>query len=458
MPLQRHSDVPWEEVALALARIHELEADDRPAALAQLDPAVRLSVEWLLLALDRSPDFLEHGHRLLTEPGPLVGRQFGKYRVIRELGSGGFGTVFLGERDDEQFRKQVAIRVIPSLFLSADELRLLEFERQALASLEHPHIARLIDAGATSSEYYLVMEYVDGQLLLDTTRAASEAEKLRLFQQVCAAVSCSHAHLIVHRDIKPANVMVTGGGQAKLLDFGIARALPREGDDRTLTQAPTFTLDYASPEQVLGRRATTASDVYALGVMLYELLSGTRPRTFRGRSWDAVVAAMTEDCDCSALTGDRRAICEKATRADPSARYASVAALSADIDNYVSGLPVIARAADGAIAPGSSSTGASGRCSRLASGASPSQSPSSPSSPNRGWRRGASSRSAASREPCWWRAGKAARPQRQRRLPPGNDRGGSPVPGQRLQRGARRYGADAGAWAGVSPARTPSAG
>jgi len=209
-----------------------------------------------------------------------IGRRVGPYRVVREIGRGGMGFVFEAVRDDLEYEKTVALKVAP-WYRDTPELReRFRLERQILASLEHPNIARLIDGGSADGVPYFVMEYVHGQAITDyvTTHRLDLTERLRLFGRVCDAVHAAHENLIVHRDLKPTNVLVDESGAPKLLDFGIAKLIAASADT-SMTQAAgsaPWTPDYASPEQVRGRPVTVRTDVYSLGLLLYELLTGTR--------------------------------------------------------------------------------------------------------------------------------------------------------------------------------------
>ncbi|HEY1315541.1 MAG TPA: serine/threonine-protein kinase, partial [Steroidobacteraceae bacterium] len=231
----------------------------------------------------------------------MEGDRIGPYRVLRTLGVGGMGEVFLAERADAEFEQQVAIKVVYGGTRGVRSR--LKIERQILAQLDHPNIAHLLDGGSLpDGTAYIVMEYVDGipiDAYCDSNRLDIEA-RLRLFQTVCAAVHCAHQNLIVHRDLKPSNILVTAGGAPKLLDFGIAKLLDeRQAGHHTLavTHADIriMTPDHASPEQVRGQAITTSSDVYVLGVLLYKLLAGTSP---------FVIPSMR-------LSDIERAICEK---------------------------------------------------------------------------------------------------------------------------------------------------
>src|SRR5262245_27062889 len=217
----------------------------------------------------------------------LTGSRVGPYHVTRLIGSGGMGDVYEAERDDEQFRRQVAIKIIKrgmdTDFVRDRFLR----ERQILASLDHPHIARLFDGGATAEGLpYFVMEFVDGEPITAYCRRhrLSINEKLKLFRQVCSAVQHAHQRLVVHRDLKPSNILITEDGEPKLLDFGIAKLLSPDGGQnqtRTETALRLMTPEYASPEQARGQAVATTTDVYSLGVVLYELLTERRPHEFK---------------------------------------------------------------------------------------------------------------------------------------------------------------------------------
>src|SRR3981189_1978311 len=215
----------------------------------------------------------------------MMGERIGPYRVLRTLGAGGMGEVYLAERADAQFEQQVAIKVVHGGALAVSMHSRLKLERQILAQLDHPNIAHLLDGGALpDGSAYIVMEYVDGvaiDVFCDSSRLDINA-RLKLFQTVCAAVHYAHQNLIVHRDLKPSNILVTAAGAPKLLDFGIAKLLDdRQDMHHTLADSQAdirvMAPDHASPEQVRGQTITTSSDVYVLGVLLYKLLCGTGP-------------------------------------------------------------------------------------------------------------------------------------------------------------------------------------
>ncbi|MDY7093298.1 MAG: serine/threonine-protein kinase, partial [Acidobacteriota bacterium] len=265
------------------------------------DPALVEEVESLLCSHEEAGTFIDRpavegveGLEALTtdSPGmPPPGTLVGRYRLERLLGSGGMGSVFLAVRADDEYRQQVAVKLLRSDLMTPELAHRFRSERQILADLDHPNIARLLDGGTTDDgRPYLVMEHVEGEPLdlYCDRRRLSTAERLRLFQKICAAVHFAHQSLVVHRDLKPGNILVTEAGEPKLLDFGIAKLLDSGGDAPTLGATGTglapMTPEYASPEQVRGESITTASDVYSLGVLLYDLLTGHRPYYWHRRS------------------------------------------------------------------------------------------------------------------------------------------------------------------------------
>jgi serine/threonine protein kinase/tetratricopeptide (TPR) repeat protein len=357
------------------------------------DEALRHEVDELLRANESASRFLDaQALDSLSPPRARemvssVGRRFGAYRVVGEIGRGGMGAVFLAERADGQFEQRVAIKLIKRGMDTAQVLERFRVERQILASLDHPNIARLLDGGTTDDGLpYFVMEYIEGQPVDEyvNARHLTIRQRLELFLQICHAVSYAHQHLIVHRDIKPQNVLVTKGGVPKLLDFGIAKVLQDAGEQAPATIAgyQLLTPDYASPEQVEGHPTTTLSDVYSLGVVLYELLTGLSP--YRPRTWnvsdvcesvrsdhverpstavgrrdderttagqrvmaaDVARAAGTGSIDRlrGQLRGDLDAIVLTALRKEPERRYPSVEQFASDIQRHLAGLPVRARA------------------------------------------------------------------------------------------------------------------
>src|SRR4051812_19381385 len=214
-----------------------------------------------------------------------IGQRLGDYELLREIGRGGMGTIYLARRADQEFEKEVAIKILKRGTDTEEVLRRFRSERQILAQLEHPNIARLIDAGTSPDGLpYFVMEYVDGIPITDFCDAAKLdlRERIELFAGVCAALHFAHQNLVVHRDLKPGNILITAEGEPKLLDFGIAKLLSPGGDfvQTTIHNQQRFTPAYASPEQIRGEAVTTASDVYSLGALLYHLLAGDPPHRF----------------------------------------------------------------------------------------------------------------------------------------------------------------------------------
>lgn len=284
----------------------------------------------------------------------LPGGHVGEYRLERLLGSGGMGSVYLAVRDDGEFDQQVAIKFSHSITASDWTAERFRYERRILAQLEHPHIARLLGGGATlHGAPYLVMEYVDGEPLTQwcAVRQTPTRERLEVFLDVCDAVAHAHRHLVVHRDLKPGNILVTADGAAKLLDFGISKLLdPARGDENAST-VRLLTPAYASPEQLQSRPLTTATDVYSLGAILYELLSGRTP--FAGATPLELERAIceTDPPPPSAVPGsqcprgDLDNIVWKALQKDPARRYSSVEQLATDLRLYLAGRPITARPA-----------------------------------------------------------------------------------------------------------------
>jgi serine/threonine-protein kinase len=321
------------------------------------DAALRTELEALLAADAQAHDPLAasiaQGTAEHFDSGlPWLGRRIGNYRILRELGRGGMGSVFLAERADAEYESRVAIKLIRGFPTSA-ALERLRRERQLLAGLVHPHIARLLDGGTTDEgQPFLVMEYVDGLPLaqwLDAQKPPLE-QRLRLFHQLCEAVHHAHQNLIVHSDLKPANVMVRGDGTPALLDFGIARLSAPDASGERATELRAFTPEYASPEQLGGAAVTTASDVYALGLILYELLCGKVYKSAgNAESWRqarpgrvARRAANWLRADATRIDGDLEHVVRRALDEDPARRYASAAALAEDISRYFDGRPLAA--------------------------------------------------------------------------------------------------------------------
>jgi len=291
-PARRTHDLAGEIFVEALER----PAGERATYLDHVcrgEPELRREVESLLDSHAESPDFLEapvlQALRFARPSGrALEGSRVGPYRVVSEIGRGGMGVVYLAVRADDAFEKKVAIKLVKKGMDTDEIVRRFGRERRILAALDHPHIARMLDAGSTDDGLpYFVMEYVEGQSILEycETHRLTVPERLKLFRSVCSAVAFAHQNLIVHRDLKPGNILVDSGGVVRLLDFGIAK-LVADGDDATKTGTGLrpMTPQYSSPEQVRGEPINTASDVYSLGVLLYELVTGRSPYGPAGRS------------------------------------------------------------------------------------------------------------------------------------------------------------------------------
>ncbi len=299
---------------------------------------------------------------------PESGDRYGPWRIVREIGRGGMGAVFLAERDDGQFEQQVALKLVPLLTGGEVAQHRFRAERQILARLDHPNIARLIDGGITArGQPWFAMEYVPGEPLDDycDRRTLSIEARLALFLAVCDAVQSAHQRLVIHRDLKPSNILVTGEGQVKLLDFGIAKLVEPGDTAATQTGLRALTPEYAAPEQWRGDVVTTATDTWALGVILHELLTGTRPHDLRARpevEWPSIVmrepvrALASRVQDASAvlrgtsatklrwrLREDLETITLAALRPEPDRRYRTVDQLATDIRRHLEGLPISAR-------------------------------------------------------------------------------------------------------------------
>ncbi len=366
-------------------RAAELSGEERRAFLDEEcggQPELRAELESLLSADEDALDFLEDpvavsripGLDLSAEPErELAGLELGPWRLCEEIGAGGMGKVYRAERSDSQFDKDVAIKLLRPGLDTDELLPRFRSERQVLAQLEHPNIARLLDGGVTESgQPYIVMEYVEGAPIHRhaETRHLSIDQRLDLFLDVCSAVSYAHQKLIVHRDLKPGNILVDEAGRVKLLDFGIAKVIEHQDPDELSTQTglAMMTPTYASPEQIRGEPVSTATDVYSLGVVLYELLTGERPYKIDGCSPAEVERILLEreptrpslavqDVSSSKsprlpgdrgdwsrrLSGDLDNIVSMALRKEPERRYPTVEHLAADIRRHLDGYPVEAR-------------------------------------------------------------------------------------------------------------------
>jgi tetratricopeptide (TPR) repeat protein len=369
-PGQQPSRTRWDRLDEIFVAVADLPTAERAAALDRLcgsDAALRVEAESLLSYDTDSTKALGgvigQAAASFAADQPAVGSRFGPYHVIRVLGIGGMGAVFLAARADDQFHKQVAIKLIKRGMDGAAVVARFRNERQILAGLDHPYIARLLDGGTTADGLpFFVMEYVQGQPVdryCETTGLSVE-QVCRLFRKLCEAVAYAHRNLVVHRDLKPGNVLITADGTPKLLDFGIAKILtsgpdaPSPEHAAVTAETRVMTPEYASPEQVRGSSVTTATDVYALGVMLYRLLSGQMPYRLEGLSLAETEAAI---CDREPprpsaaapaklrrrLEGDLDNIVLKAIHKERERRYPSVEAFSEDLVRHLDGLPVTAR-------------------------------------------------------------------------------------------------------------------
>jgi len=346
------TDPAWEAVKDIVAEAMDLEPRARSAFLDKEclgKPDLRREVE-SLLQFDAPGSAFSNIDRVPERLGP--------YRVVREIGRGGMGTVYLGERDDGQFEQRVAIKVIKRGMDTDAVLRRFYAERQILARLQHPNITRLLDGGTFDGRPYFVMEYLEGEPLLDYCRGAALGidRRIVLFLAVCDAVDHAHRNLVLHRDIKTGNILVDSSGTPKLMDFGIAKLLG-EGDaaEQTATAFRPMTPQNASPEQLRGEPLTTASDVYALGVLLFELLAGCPPYRVSANSPSELARIVCEEPvpkpsslaqpdTAKFLRGDLDNIVLKALEKDADRRYRWCAELAADLRRYREGLPVLAKA------------------------------------------------------------------------------------------------------------------
>ncbi|MEZ6037366.1 MAG: tetratricopeptide repeat protein [Planctomycetota bacterium] len=377
-----------------LRPLPSVERERRLEALAVLEPGITTALRALFAQHDDDPDVLAAPERAFAhdelaaaladvdpaaaagpdgDDAPLPAR-VGPYRVLRRLGHGGMGVVYLGEHDDPDLRRRVAIKVLRSSAQAPETHRRFRRERRILGALQHPNIATLFDGGATDDgQAYVAMEFVDGTDLLThcDQRRLSVEQRLRLFEKVCRAVAHAHRALVVHRDLKPGNILVTQDGEPKLLDFGIAKLVDEADDDDsapvTRTGEMMLTPDYASPEQVRGEAVTTATDVYALGLVLYELLTGVRAQRRDTATVPSLYEAICERMPAPPsaavlkspprdgsrpesgtrlmrrLAGDLDTIVAQAIKKEPARRYHSAEALAADVDRHLRGLPVTAR-------------------------------------------------------------------------------------------------------------------
>jgi serine/threonine protein kinase/tetratricopeptide (TPR) repeat protein len=369
----------WQHLERLFEAVVQLSPEERGAFLRREcdDPELIAEVERLIAHDSSSQDLIAGAvdevitdtalaERIGSDPGRFQGENsgglapgdlIGPYRVVDSLGEGGMGVVYLGERADATYEQRVAIKVVREALPGTVEK--FQTERQILADLVHPNIARLLDGGSTPGGLpYLVMEFVDGDPI-DTYADGHHLdlqERLRLFLSVCEAVRFAHRNLVVHRDLKPSNILVSAGGQPRLLDFGIARLLGPEGlqGDMTFSVGRFFTPEFASPEQVRGERVTTAADVYSLGVLLYLLITGERPYQVDTASLIGIERVVCEEIPTApstklsgearrAVAGDLDWITLKALEKDPERRYGSALELKEDLERHLNHVPVQAR-------------------------------------------------------------------------------------------------------------------
>ena len=329
----------WAELSEIFGELVEASEEERRRRLAEpaLAPETVRALERMLAAHAAERPLAIEG-RLAPEPDPAPER-IGPYRLLHLLGEGGMGEVWLAERDEPGFRRPVALKRIRRGLESAELRRRFGIEREALARLSHRGIAQLYDGGIDSAGIpYLALEYVEGRPLVEAAEALrlGTDERLALFEEVCAAVHYAHVHLVVHRDLKPSNILLTAEREVRLLDFGIAKLLDPGAAELGATRTALLlaTPEYASPEQLAGEPVTTATDVYALGLLLHELLTGKRPARDK-------TGALTESR--RALRGDLDTIVATALRREPERRYASAERLADDVALYRAGRPIRAR-------------------------------------------------------------------------------------------------------------------
>lgn len=347
----------WNELWSHFHRIVTLDQDERKLALAAVPPEQVEELNTLLAGHDQDDSLLDRPVLLINEI--RKGLRIGPWRLISLLGAGGMGQVWLAERADGAYQREVAIKLLTLGLPNANLSHRFAREREILARLDHPNIARLIDGGTLDNgRPYLVMERVAGEELIQfaQTRSLSVRQRIELMSKICAAVDHAHRRLIIHRDLKPANILVTEAGEPKLLDFGIARLVdPESGGQRTVAAERRLTLEYASPEQMLGDPVDTRSDTFSLGVILFELLAGQRPWSIEGcnatqahrRLTEGTLSRPSRVADTPALRrrlkGDLDWIVLRALELDPERRYADARQLGEDLQSYLDGFPVQAR-------------------------------------------------------------------------------------------------------------------
>lgn len=332
----------WLLVKELFENLRSLSPELRRRSLAEIqDQELQHELQELLQSFDDSQEFLEQPAVLNAQftsiSSPVCGERLGNYALVQQVGEGGMGTVYEAHRADGEFEQRVAIKVVKQSFVNSQQIERFRAERRILAKLDHPNIGRLIDGGTTAGGLpFLVMEFVAGTRIdaYCEEHSLDVPARLELFREVCEAVEYAHAQGIVHRDLKPANVLVSAAGKPKLLDFGIAK-ITESGDSptATATQFRLATPQYASPEQLRGEPTTPASDIYSLGVILYELLTGQSPGA--GDEDEAHRPSKITGIRSWRRSLDRIAI--KALRQNPEARYVNVRDLISDIDLFFEG-------------------------------------------------------------------------------------------------------------------------
>jgi serine/threonine protein kinase len=354
---------PWLRIREILERALELAPEQRLAFVADAcagDAGLQSEVEQYLRYQDEAEPELSLHECVAGDSQPADElsdpERIGVYRILRRIGEGGMGIVYLAEREDGEYRQQVALKALKSGSRLSRMSLLFRRERQILAQLQHPNIARLMDGGTIGEQIYYVMEYIDGSPVTAycTANHLSIRQRLKIFCEICDAVSYAHRKLVIHRDLKPENILVTTEGVPKLLDFGLAKLFHESAQvefDSSVTIGPMLTPAYASPEQVRGEHLSTATDVYSLGVLLYELLSGRNPQAYESHSPIEVCRTILEvqppppsraeqGTRNRHLTDDLDNISLMALRKEPDRRYASVDDLRADIERLLAGFPV----------------------------------------------------------------------------------------------------------------------
>lgn len=362
------NDTDWQKIKDIFAEALEQPANERLEFLRSRcgsDKTLLDEVSSLLAASSESDNLIENNAidlaaKVGAAESNYIQQHFGHYRILREIGSGGMGTVFLAERDDGEFSMQVALKIVRQSVAGREVIERFKRERQILANLNHPNIAALHDGGVSEKgEPFLAMEYVDGDTLIEYAlkHNLSVSENLKLFLKICSAVSYAHRNLVVHRDIKPSNILITHDGEPKLLDFGLAKAFESDSS-KTQTALRAFTPAYASPEQIQGQNITTASDIYSLGVVFYELLTGRKPLNFDNKSYDEIVQTLNNieplrpssvenidrrDSSSQLLRGDLDNIALTALRKEPDRRFKTVEDFAEDIERHLAGRAITAR-------------------------------------------------------------------------------------------------------------------